>query len=81
MGFNKCDGLGLLDPTDSPKSVSKCLWGWRSSGGQTADLYMILLDEESRSLWVIASPTCPPKPTQEACFSSLVEGKDWLWDA
>ena len=24
-------GLGLLDPTDSPKSVSKHLLGWRSS--------------------------------------------------
>ena len=73
-------GLGLLDPTDSPKSVSKCLLGWRSSAGQTTYLYMTLLDEESRSLWVIASPTCSPKPTQKACFFSLVEGKDWLWD-
>ena len=73
-------GLGLLGPTDSPKSVSKYLLGWISSR-QTADLYMILLDEESRSLWVMASPTCPPKPTQKACFSSLVDWKDWLWDA
>ena len=74
-------GLGLFDPTDSPRSVSKCLLGWSSSACQTADLYMTLLDEESRRLWVIASPTCSPKPTQMACFSSLVEGKDWLWDA
>ena len=43
-------GLGLLDPTGSPKSVSKCLWGWMSSAGHTADLYRILLDEESRRL-------------------------------
>ena len=69
-------GLGLLDPTDSPKSVSKCLLGWRS-WFNTADLYMTLLDEEYGSLWVIASPTCSPKPTQKACISSLVEGKDW----
>ena len=74
-------GLGLLDPITSPKYVSKCLLGWRSSAGQTADLYMILLDEKPRSLWVIASPTCSPQPTQKACFSSLVEGKDWLWDS
>ena len=26
-------GLGLLDHTDSAKSVSKCLLGWRSSAG------------------------------------------------
>ena len=34
----------------------------------TVDLYMLLWDEESKSLWVIASPTCSPKPTQKACF-------------
>ena len=42
-------GLGLLDPADSAKSVSRHLLGWRASAVQTADLYMILLDEESRS--------------------------------
>ena len=30
--------LGLLDPTGSPKMVSKCLLGWISSVGQIADL-------------------------------------------
>ena len=74
-------GLGLLDPTDSPKSGSKHFLGWRSSARQTADLYIILLDEESTSLWVMASTTCSPKLTQNAWFSSLVERKDWLWDA
>ena len=74
-------GLGWLDPTGSPKSVSKCLVKWMSSAGQTAGLYRIFLDEESSSLWVTTSPTCSPKPTQKACYSSLVEGKDWLWDA
>ena len=68
MGLTNVMGLGLLDPTDSPKSESKHLSGWRSSAGQTADLYMILLDEETRSLWVIASPTCSPKPTQKDVF-------------
>ena len=67
-----------LTPLNLKESTS-C--DWRSSAGQTADLYIILLDEESRCLWVIALPTCSPKPTQNACFSSLVEGKDWLWDA
>ena len=31
-------GLGLVDPTGSPKSVSKHLLGWMSSAGQAADL-------------------------------------------
>ena len=68
-----------MDLTDSPKSGSK--WFWDVDHQLDADPYMIFLDEGSKSLWVIASPTCSPKPTQKACFSSLMEGKDWLWDA
>ena len=36
---------------------------------------MILMEGESRSLWVIASLICSPKQAQKAWFSSLVEGK------
>ena len=35
-------------------------------------------DDESRSLWVMAVPTCSPKQTQNTCSSSMVEGKDCL---
>ena len=74
-------GLGLSNPNNSPNlNVNACCKCF-SSARQTADLYMILLDEESKNSWVIASTTYSPNPTQKAYFSLLVEGKDWLCDA
>ena len=77
-------GLGLLDPSGSPKSVSKCLLGWMSLAGQTADLYRILLDEETRSVWVIESPTCnrslPYCTLLEVIWQMIVSGAVLMTD-
>ena len=64
-------GLGSLDPIASPKLVSKCLFGWMSSVGQTEDQSMIIWDDESRSLWVMALTTCSPNQTNKHVFLHL----------